>query len=79
MSIYSNCDHTLEEDVVEEAKRTGEKYQHAAWNFCGYVRFDIQRQVWVEEIWVNRCQVETLEDKDLRALISAVNERFGSE
>jgi len=76
-TIYSNCDHRLRESVIEGAKHTGKRYHHAAWNFSGHIHFDIERQIWVEEVWRHHHRVETLENKNLQELISHVNKKYG--
>lgn len=77
-TIYSNRDHQLREGVIE-AKHTGKRYHHAAWNFSGHLHFDIERQIWVEEVWRLQHRVETLENKNLQELISQVNNKYGHD
>ena len=77
-TVYSNFDHAL--DLTEEQVRTSGKYhQHAAWEFCGYIYYDEQTELFIEEVWRYNTLREQYEDKDLRALIDIVNDEWGRE
>lgn len=75
--IYSNLDHSLDMKLLEEAQKTGDAYQHSAWNFCGYISF--KDGEWTEEIWRYNSLVETLKGKNLMDLISTANKKYGSD
>lgn len=79
MSLYTNFDHTFNEETVKEAKETGEEYQHSAWNFCGYVSYDKNSDTWTEVVWRYNRPVETLTNKDLKKLIEKVNDKYGHD
>jgi len=76
-SVYSNFDHELDKDVVDELKAApGEVYaQHAAWQFCGYVWFD--GKDWHEDVWVHGSLAETRSEEKLEDLIDSVNRSYG--
>jgi len=78
-AVYSNFDHALDVKVMEQAVEDGQPRQHPAWNFCGYVTWDVTRQCWTEEIWQRHKLVETREHKNLTELISSVNKDYGRD
>ena len=75
-SVYSNCDHELDEDTAAFLATNPTYYaQHAAWNFCGYVWF--AEDLWHDQVWVYGSPVAVVTDPDLRLLIEAVNMEYG--
>lgn len=77
LAHMSNFDNAIDPEC-EANLRTGKFYcQHAAWDFCGYVRWDEAEQTFVEEVWRYNAPVAVLKDPDLRDLMDKVNDRFG--
>jgi hypothetical protein len=75
--IYSNLDHQLDHEVVKKALKTpGEKFQHSAWDFCGYIHWDEDSEEWVEEVWVYHSVIGTFRNKNLIDLIDEVNSKY---
>lgn len=73
----SNFDHSID-DGLEEKLRSGEFYcQHSAWNFCGHVWFDPERDLFLEEVWINNCRENVMSAKTLEDLMEAVNDYYG--
>ncbi len=76
-SIYSNFDHCFDHDE-EYVKTHPDKYfHHSAWNFCGYVWYDIETKKFYEEVWVYKSHRKTIEGESLEDLIENVNIEFG--
>lgn len=75
---YSNFDHTFNLSE-EEIKDSACYHQHAAWNFCGYVWFDKEKNLFIEEVWRYKTIIKTYEDESLSDLIETVNEKWGYE
>ena len=77
-TVYSNIDHTYE--MTEEQVKNSKMYHcHAAWNSCGYVWFDLEKQQFVEEIWVYKSIVNVLYGETLEAVIQKAIELYGSK
>lgn len=79
--IYSNFDQSFEfsEPEKELKKNPNQKYQHSAWDFCGYISFNSDKDIFVEEIWRYNCHVDTLSDISLKNLIETANLKYGSD
>lgn len=81
-TIYSNFDHMLDENIakkITEKKLYASHYaSHAAWNFCGYIYFDKESKLFIEEIMQYHSLVEIMKNEDINELISEANEKYGS-
>ena len=78
-SIYSNFDHEFEDGAENWCKANpGQMLQHSAWDFCGKIYWDKDTKEFVEEIWIVRSHENTLRHKDIKQLILAVNDQYGS-
>ncbi len=74
--VYSNVDHEFAL-TEEEIKQSNEHHQHAAWDFCGYVWYDAEEQLFIEEIWIYHNLEVTLYQKELKDLIELANATYG--
>lgn len=76
-TVYSNFDHCYGM-TEEQVKDSDMHHQHAAYNFCGYVWFDPEKQQFVEEINVYRNVVNTLYGKTLDEVIQEAIMLYGN-
>lgn len=78
-SVYSNFDHELETEVVEQLESNPNLFcaQHAAYNFCGYIWFDGER--WREDVMRYGQTVDHIIANTIEELITEANERYGTE
>ena len=77
-AVYNNIDHVQElsdEDVI----KSGLYHQHAAWNFCGWVWYDKEEEVFKEEVWEYYSLVDTISAATIKSLIDKVNAEHGYE
>jgi hypothetical protein len=74
-SVYSNCDHELNEELAMRLDAGDTVAKHHAWDFVGEIWKDGDK--WFEEIWQYRTPVEVLEADSLRNIIEAANEKYG--
>lgn len=77
--VYSNFDHALDDAMHEELLTGSKQGQHAAWDFCGWVRFDPLSKMWTEQVWVYGSLHSTRSNEDLSELIADVNSEYGSK
>ncbi len=78
MSVYSNCDHELDKEIVKELKENpGEQEQHAAWDFCGYISWNGKQ--WENEIWRHNYIIEVIKGDEIMNVINDANDKYGSE
>ena len=77
MSVYSNFDHELDDDVVGELEKGGCHAAHAAWNFNGSVWFDPEDGQWYEEVWVHGSPVEQFHGATIMDVIQRANIDYG--
>lgn len=78
--VYSNLDHELDQLVVDQLRDNPSLWgQHAAFNYCGWIRYDPDSNSWVEEVVQHGTIAKTFHDDDVAELISAVTNEFGSE
>lgn len=76
--VYSNFNH--EYDMTEEEVKNSNMYHaHPAWNFCGYVWFDSEKQQFVEEIMVYKSVANIFYGGTLDEVIQKAIELYGSE
>jgi hypothetical protein len=76
--VYSNFDHTLNQDAVETLAADPTLYaMHAAMGFVGYVWYRDGR--WFEEVWQSNLPRELLEGESPQAVISGANSIWGHE
>ena len=74
--VYSNFDHVLDIDVVNQLKQGGYFSAHVAWDFVGYVYF--YENKWHEEIWVYGIPMETLSGDSIKDVANKANKKYGS-
>ena len=74
--VYSNLDHDYEM-TEEQVKNSGMCHAHPAWNFCGYVWFDIENQKFVEEVMIYRSVVDVLCGETLDEVIQEAIDLYG--
>ncbi len=74
-SVYSNFDHEIDNAVVEDLRKGDCRAQHAALNFCAWVYF--KDGSWHSAIYQWGLVRAHAIDKDINALIRAVNEEYG--
>lgn len=77
-TTYSNIDHEFEM-TEEEVKNSCKYHQHAAYNFCGYVWWDNEREVFIEQVWQYKTMVDEMVCSSLELLIEKINEYYGDE
>ncbi len=77
-SVFSNFDHTIHSESLKLVEAGTHQGQHAAWDFCGWVWYDVDKKKWFEEIWRHAAHVETLEGDTFREVIDEAIDRFGS-
>lgn len=53
--------------------------QHSAWSFCGYVWWDPDWELFIEEIWVYKVPVERFAAETLYDLMKDINNQYGWE
>jgi hypothetical protein len=58
-------------------KHPGEHAQHAAWNFCGYVKWDPDWELFIEQVWVYGAHVDTFAAESLYELMKEINGEYG--
>ena len=75
-AVYSNFDHILDKNIVDELKEKNCYSQHAGWNFCGYIWHDGKK--FKEEVWVYGDPQEVIENEDIGELIENVCQKYGS-
>jgi hypothetical protein len=75
--VYSNFNHDYEM-TEEQIKNSGMYHAHPAWDFCGYVWFDIEKQKFVEEIMIYRNVVNVLCGETLDGVIQEAVDLYGS-
>ena len=76
--VYSNFDH--EYNMKEnEVKESGKFHQHAAWDFCGYVWYNLLDKQFKEEIWISNTHRHTLSAVSLFELINEANIIYGDK
>ena len=74
---YSNFDDQYEL-TEEQVKASGMYHQHAAYDFCGYVWFDPEKQQFIEQIWIYRNITNVLYGKTLDEVIQKAVNLYGS-
>lgn len=74
--VMSNFDHTVDPGLEDDLKQ-GMHAQHAAWNFCGEVRWDAERQVFTEIVRRYQAEVGEVSAPTLEELMSEVNDEYG--
>ena len=74
--IYSNFDHEYDEEVRKDLDESDSiVFQHAAWNFCGYVwKADGKYH---NEVWVYGSPVECFTADNLEDVINYANIKYG--
>lgn len=79
--LYSNFDHAKPEegDIANLRDDPTLWGQHAAFDFCGWIRYEPGGNFWVEEVWRYGKQVAVYKDDDLGILINTVLDEFGRE
>ena len=77
-TVYSNFNYSYEM-TEEQVKNSGMYHCHPAWNFCGYVWFDSEKQQFAEEIMVYKSVVNILYGETLDKVIQKAIELYGSE
>lgn len=75
-AVYSNLDHSYEM-TEEQVKNSGMYHAHPAWNFCGYVWFDLEKQKFIEEVMIYKNVVNTLYGKTLESVIQEAIMLYG--
>jgi hypothetical protein len=50
---------------------------HTAWNFCGYVWWDPDWELFIEEIWTYKVPRERFAEESLYELVKIVNDKYG--
>jgi hypothetical protein len=77
--IYSNYDHVLNLQVVEEIIQKKLYAFHTAWNFCGTIYFDKINKEFIEEIKIYGSLDNIIKHKDIKVLIENVNSIYGAD
>ena len=72
----SNFDHTVDPGLEDDLKQ-GMHAQHSAWNFCGEVWWDAEREVFTETVRQYRVEVGQVSAPTLAELMSEVNDKYG--
>jgi len=75
-TVYSNCDHVLNQEVAEALKDGGEAV-HPGWNFYGYITFK-DGEYW-EEVWHHHQLIDTIIRTDIMDCINRTNEKYGHD
>lgn len=78
-TVMTNYDHSIDGDVAEQIKKSGASAQYAAWNFCGHVWWNKDRNLWSCEIWQNGTHVNTLHADSLLELMDEACKLYGSK
>lgn len=75
-TIYTNFVHEYDEEIRKDLdKSDGIVFQHAAWDFCGYVwKADGKYH---EEVWVYGSSIEYKTADTLEELIKWANDNYG--
>jgi len=68
--IEPGAEELLKEHPMEAA-------QHSAWNFCGYVWWDPDWELFIEEVWVYKAPQERFAAETLSDLQEEVNYKYG--
>lgn len=75
--VYSNCDHTFDEQVVAELEKGNVTAGHSAWNFHGAIWK--QDGKYFEEVKSYLRVVGLIEGTSLVDVVTKTIERFGRE
>jgi hypothetical protein len=78
-TIMRNLDHEWINGALAERLRDDPTLwaQHAAWEFCGYVRWDAHATEWIEEVWRYHEPIATHRASTLDELRVIVNDNHG--
>ena len=77
-AVYSNFDHRLDETELKSMKQDGKERQHAAYDFCGYIKYNQKDKMFIERIMRFHVEVTVIKHADINDCITEANERYGS-
>jgi len=72
----SNFDRSVDPGLADDLK-AGMRAQHSAWNFCGEVRWDAERELFTETVRRYRAEVGQFTAPTLEELMAEVNDQYG--
>ena len=74
----SNLNHSINPKMEQWLRdHPGEECQHSAWNFCGFVSYDAETQLFEERVMVHGVQQEVETCDTLKGLMKQVNDIYG--
>lgn len=76
-SVMSNCDHEINNAVVEIIKDSNLWALYPGWNFCGYVWWDRETKRWFCEVWTYNSYKQTFQANDLQQIMDDVSDEYG--
>ena len=75
--VMTNFDHSIDYKVAELLKDGKHYAQYSAWNFCGWVYFNIQKQLFIYEVWRYHLCEEIFEYSTLELIMENVCRGYG--
>ena len=75
--IMTNFGHTIDHEVAEEIKASGEYASYSGWNFWGAVWW--VNDFWNCEVWVYKFSREIIQADSLSEIMERVSEKYGYE
>lgn len=76
----SNCDHSIDDGLAESLKEDGNNLAtYYAWDFCGYVWWDSEKQQFICQVWRYNVPQEEIAADTLENLMDIVSVKYGEE